>query len=80
MSFSGLEPHVSVLTDRPRSEDARGGPPAAPVCRCRKSTGGEFALVEKGLPNLIHHIGIIRKSGLNPVVCVNRFVQTRKTS
>jgi formate--tetrahydrofolate ligase len=31
-------------------------------------------LVEKGLANLFHHIGIIRKSGVKPVVCMNRFV------
>ena len=29
--------------------------------------------MEKGRPNLLHHIGIIRKSGINPVVCINRF-------
>jgi formate--tetrahydrofolate ligase len=30
-------------------------------------------LLERGLANLLHHIAIIRKSGLNPVVCINRF-------
>jgi methylenetetrahydrofolate dehydrogenase (NADP+)/methenyltetrahydrofolate cyclohydrolase/formyltetrahydrofolate synthetase len=26
-----------------------------------------------GLANMLHHIGIIRKSGVNPVVCINAF-------
>jgi formyltetrahydrofolate synthetase len=30
-------------------------------------------LVEKGLPNLMHHLHIVRESGINPVVCINRF-------
>jgi formate--tetrahydrofolate ligase len=52
-----------------------GGPPPAPGLPLPEEYRREnLALVEKGLPNLIHHIGIIRKSGLNPVVCVNRFV------
>src|SRR5208282_2339902 len=28
---------------------------------------------EKGLPNLLHPLGIIRRSGINPVVCINVF-------
>jgi formate--tetrahydrofolate ligase len=30
-------------------------------------------LVEKGCANLVHHIGIIRAAGINPVVCINMF-------
>jgi formate--tetrahydrofolate ligase len=30
-------------------------------------------LVEKGCANMVHHIGIIRAAGINPVVCVNMF-------
>ena len=36
-------------------------------------TKENLRLLEKGLPNLLHHIGIIRKSGINPVVCINCF-------
>jgi formate--tetrahydrofolate ligase len=51
-----------------------GGPPTAPGLPLPEEYRKEnLALVEKGLPNLFHHAGIIRKSGLNPVVCVNRF-------
>ena len=30
-------------------------------------------LVEKGCENMVHLINVIRKSGINPVVCINRF-------
>jgi formate--tetrahydrofolate ligase len=31
-------------------------------------------VVEKGCENMVHHmIGVIRKAGINPVVCINRF-------
>jgi formate--tetrahydrofolate ligase len=33
-----------------------------------------LALLEKGLPNMLQHLATIRKSGMNPVVCINRFV------
>ena len=36
-------------------------------------TKENFGLLEKGLCNMIHHINTIRKSGINPVVCVNSF-------
>jgi formate--tetrahydrofolate ligase len=36
-------------------------------------TKENVGLVEKGLPNMEHLIGVIRKSGINPVVCINAF-------
>ncbi len=33
----------------------------------------DLGLVEKGIENMVHHINTIRKSGMNPVVCVNCF-------
>jgi formate--tetrahydrofolate ligase len=36
-------------------------------------TKENLGLIEKGLPNLLHHIGIIKKSGIQPVVCINSF-------
>jgi len=73
--FSGLRPHVSVLTTTVRALKMHGGgPPTVPGLPLPEEYRKEnLALVEKGLPNLFHHAGIIRKSGLNPVVCVNRF-------
>jgi formate--tetrahydrofolate ligase len=36
-------------------------------------TKENVALVEKGCENMVHLINVIRKSGINPVVCVNCF-------
>jgi formate--tetrahydrofolate ligase len=36
-------------------------------------TKEDLGLLEKGLPNMLHFIGVIREAGINPVVCVNRF-------
>jgi len=36
-------------------------------------TKENIELVEKGIPNMVHMINVIRKAGINPVVCVNRF-------
>ena len=35
--------------------------------------GENVGWVEKGCDNLIHHIGTIKKAGINPVVCINSF-------
>ncbi len=32
-----------------------------------------LAWLEDGMANVIHHINIIKKAGINPVVCINRF-------
>ncbi|MCL0048625.1 formate--tetrahydrofolate ligase, partial [Dehalococcoidia bacterium] len=73
--YSGLKPHVSVLTTTIRALKMHGGGPkvvaglALPDEYARENLG----LLEKGLPNMVHHINTIRKSGMNPVVCINRF-------
>jgi formate--tetrahydrofolate ligase len=36
-------------------------------------TKEDLATLEKGLPNMLHHINTIRMSGLNPIVCINSF-------
>ncbi|NQT69545.1 MAG: formate--tetrahydrofolate ligase, partial [Desulfobacteraceae bacterium] len=36
-------------------------------------TKENVGLVEAGLPNMLHLIGVIRRSGINPVVCINCF-------
>ena len=36
-------------------------------------TKENLGLLEKGLPNMVHHINTIRTSGINPVVCINAF-------
>jgi len=73
--FSGLKPHVSVLTATIRALKMHGGGPkvVAGIALPDEYTKENLSLLEKGLPNLIHHIATIRKSGMNPVVCINSF-------
>jgi len=74
--YSGLKPNVSVLTATVRALKMHGGgPTVAPgVPLPAEYTKENVGLVEKGMANLLHHMKIIRKSGINPVVCINRFV------
>ena len=73
--FSGLKPHVSVLTSTIRALKMHGGGPkvVAGIALPDDYTKENLSLLEKGLPNMIHHINTIRKSGMNPVVCINSF-------
>jgi methylenetetrahydrofolate dehydrogenase (NADP+) / methenyltetrahydrofolate cyclohydrolase / formyltetrahydrofolate synthetase len=73
--YSGLKPNVSILTATIRALKMHGGGPKVvpglplPEAYTRES----LELLEKGLPNLLHHLNIIRRSGINPVVCINQF-------
>jgi len=73
--FSGLKPHVSVLTTTIRALKMHGGGPkvVAGIALPEAYTKENLELVEKGVENMVHMIGVIRKSGINPVVCINRF-------
>ncbi|MFQ6121995.1 MAG: formate--tetrahydrofolate ligase [Dehalococcoidales bacterium] len=73
--ISGLKPHVSVLTVTIRALKMHGGGPrVVPGIRLPDAyTKEDLGLLEKGLPNMLHHINTIRTSGINPVVCINRF-------
>jgi formate--tetrahydrofolate ligase len=73
--FSGLKPHVSVLTTTVRALKMHGGGPKVVPGKplAEEYTKENLALVEKGCANMVHMINVIRKSGINPVVCVNRF-------
>jgi len=73
--FSGLKPHVSVLTSTIRALKMHGGGPkvVAGIALPDEYTKENLELVEKGCENMVHHINTIRKSGINPVVCINRF-------
>ncbi|MCF8028739.1 MAG: formate--tetrahydrofolate ligase [Desulfobacteraceae bacterium] len=72
---SGLKPHVSVLTSTIRALKMHGGgPKVVPGKEMPKEYKEEnTGLVEKGVENMVHMINVIRKAGINPVVCVNRF-------
>jgi formate--tetrahydrofolate ligase len=73
--FSGLKPHVSVLTTTIRALKMHGGgPKVVPgIALPEEYTKENLELVEKGCANMVHPINTIRKAGINPVVCINRF-------
>jgi formate--tetrahydrofolate ligase len=73
--FSGLKPHVSVLTATIRALKMHGGGPQVVAGKPLDEayTRENVELVEKGCENMVHLIGVIRKAGINPVVCINRF-------
>jgi len=73
--FSGLKPHVSVLTSTIRALKMHGGGPkvVAGKALADEYTKENIGLLEQGCENMVHHIKTIRKSGINPVVCINRF-------
>jgi len=73
--YSGLKPHVSVLTTTIRALKMHGGGPkvVAGLPLPDAYTKEDLGLLEKGLANMVHHIGVIRTSGINPVVCINKF-------
>ena len=73
--LSGLTPNVSVLVATVRALKMHGGgpkvTPGAPLPK--EYTEENLELLEKGTCNLFHHVNTIKKSGINPVVCINRF-------
>jgi formate--tetrahydrofolate ligase len=78
--YAGLVPSTSVLTATIRALKMHGnGPAVVPgIPLAEEYTKENLDLLEKGLPNLVHHISIIRKAGINPVVCINRFASDTK--
>jgi len=73
--YSGLRPHVSVLTTSIRALKMHGGGPAVVPGRPlpEEYKKENIGLLERGLPNLIHHLHTIKLSGIRPVVCINVF-------
>jgi len=73
--LSGLTPHVAVLVTTIRALKMHGGGPAVrPGLPLPEEYSKEnLKLLEKGLPNMLHHINIIKTAGINPVVCINAF-------
>lgn len=79
--YSGLKPDAAVVVATIRALKNHGGAPAPMPGRPLPEayTTEQVALVEAGLPNLLHHIGLVRKSGVPAVVCINRFHTDRQT-
>ncbi|AEG13858.1 Formate--tetrahydrofolate ligase [Desulfofundulus kuznetsovii DSM 6115] len=73
--MSGLVPNVSVIVATIRALKMHGGGPKVVPGRPipEEYTRENLPLLEKGIENLIHHIGIVKKAGINPVVCINSF-------
>ncbi len=73
--YSGLTPHVSVLTTTIRALKMHGGGPkvVAGLPLPDSYAKEDMGLLEKGISNMLHHINIIKTSGVNPVVCINAF-------
>ncbi len=73
--FSGLIPHCSVIVSTIRALKMHGGGPrVAPGQPLDAAyTSENLELLEKGVPNVIAHIGTVKKAGINPVVCINSF-------
>jgi len=73
--LSGLKPNVSVLTATIRALKMHGGGPRVVPGRplAEEYTKQNLGLLEKGIENLIHHIKVVKKSGIKPVVCINAF-------
>jgi formate--tetrahydrofolate ligase len=73
--MSGLKPNAVVVVCTVRALKMHGGGPAvkpgAPLAPEYKQENLE--LLEKGCENLLAHINIVKKSGVRPVVCINKF-------
>jgi len=73
--FSGNIPHAAVLVATVRALKCHGGAPVPvpgyPLDPCY--TEENVGWVEQGAANLIHLINVVKKAGINPVVCINAF-------
>ena len=72
---SGLKPDAVVLVATVRALKAHGGAPKvkAGLPLDPVYTQEDLGLLEKGCDNLRAHIDIIRRAGVQPVVCLNAF-------
>lgn len=73
--YSGVKPNAAVIVATIRALKCHGG---APIPVPGRPVPEEYKLenigwVEKGCENLVHHIGIVKLAGINPVVCLNAF-------
>lgn len=73
--LSGLTPNVSVLVATVRALKMHGGGPKVVPGRDLPDEykTENLELLRKGCENLFHHVATIKKSGINPVVCINQF-------
>ncbi len=72
---SGLKPNCAVIVATVRALKMHGGGPKVVPGKPLDAayTEPNPALVENGVVNLVAHIETVKKSGMNPVVCINHF-------
>jgi formyltetrahydrofolate synthetase len=78
---SGLIPNVAVITTTVRGLKHHGVNAGALPCPPGKPLPKEYftctpqtlAWLEDGIKNMVHNINIVKKAGINPVICINRF-------
>ncbi len=73
--MSGLKPNAAVLVATVRALKCHGGAPI-PVPGKAMDPGYKtenVGWVEAGCENMVHLINVIKKAGINPVVCINHF-------
>ncbi len=75
---SELKPHSAVIVTTLRALKYHGADDTAPKIITGNSIPKEYyeknnRWLERGMENLLHNVEIIRKSGITPVVCINRF-------
>lgn len=76
--YSGNIPNVSVITATIRALKHHGVKAGAPPVVPGKPIPKEYfkenlKWLEDGMSNVLHHIKTVKKAGINPVVCINRF-------
>ena len=73
--MSGLTPNAVVIVTTIRALKMHGGGPAVKpgVPLAEEYAKENLGLLEKGCENLIAHIETVKKSGVRPVVCINKF-------
>lgn len=73
--FSGLTPNAVVIVATIRALKSHGGAPIPVPGRPlpEEYSKENVGFVEKGCENLLHMVNIVKKSGANPVVCINAF-------
>jgi formate--tetrahydrofolate ligase len=76
--YSGNIPNVSVITATIRALKHHGVKAGAPPVVPGKPIPQEYfkenlKWLEDGMSNVIQHINTVKKAGINPVVCINRF-------
>lgn len=77
---SGLKPDIAIIVATLRALKYHGADESAPKIITGNSLPKEYysknyKWLERGMENLFHHVEIVKKSGITPLVCINKFKQ-----